>query len=47
MKIWIGYRYYLYEGCLEPEKAFDTKEKAEKWCKDDPEFREFKELEIE
>lgn len=46
MKIYVGYRYYMYEGCTEPEKIFSTKEKAMEWCKEDCN-REFEELELE
>lgn len=46
MKVYVGYRYYMYEGCTEPEKVFSTKEKAEEWVKLDMN-REFTELEIE
>lgn len=46
MKVYVGYRYYMYEGCTEPEKVFDSKEKAEKWQSEEIN-REFEELEIE
>jgi hypothetical protein len=46
MKVYVGYRYYMYEGCTEPEKVFDTKEKADLWKKEDI-YREVEELELE
>lgn len=47
MRVYVCFRYYPYEGCTEPEKIFDTKEKAEAWVKEDAMYREFKEMEIE
>ena len=46
MKVYVCYKYYMYEGCTEPEKVFDTKEKAVEWCKDNSN-KEYEELEVE